>query len=374
MYQFLEHLGPDEVYVIARQAFVEMLVAGYTSVGEFHYLHNAPDGQAYADPDALVHSIFRAAADTGIHLCILPTLYERAGFDDRPVARGQRRFFSSIDDFLGRLERLREATRGSAQIDLGMAIHSLRAVSVNSIREVLADAADILPDSPIHIHVAEQQGEVDQCLATIGRRPVEVLLDEFAVDGRWCVIHATHMTLDETRRLAASGAVVGLCPTTEANLGDGTFRANSYCQFGGQWGIGSDSQVTIDPCAELRWLEYSQRLVDQRRVVLATDEASCGRFLVQRALAGGEQALGGGGGRLAAGRRADWIVVDPDHVSLGGRQGDRLLDALVFHAGRAAIRDVFVAGRPLVSGGHHRLADESARQFVATVRRLRVEL
>jgi len=364
MYGFLASLGPEDVQAIAEQLYVEMLKAGYTGVAEFHYLHHAPDGRPYAERAELALRVAAAARTAGIRLTLLPVLYAHGGFGGQPPAEGQRRFVNGVAGLFA----IRDAVaRAAPDVRLGLALHSLRAVTPEETADALA-ALD--PAAPVHIHIAEQTREVEECLAWSGARPVDWLLDHAPVSERWCLVHATHLSEAETRRLAASGAVAGLCPTTEANLGDGLFPVVEYLAQGGRFGIGSDSHVSVSPIEELRWLEYGQRLTRRARTLLAApDEPSVGTRLWRDAVEGGARALGISGG-LAAGRPADFLVLDVESPALAGRPLDRLLDALVFSGNRTPVRDVAVAGRLVVRDGRHPQEDAIARRYAATVARL----
>ena len=350
MYRFLERLTPEAVEAIAALAYVEMLETGFTRVGEFHYLHHGPGGRAYDDPAEMAARIAAAAAQTGVGLTLLPVFYAHSGFGGADPTAGQRRFVNDIDGFARLLGASRAALAGLEDAVVGLAPHSLRAVTPAELTalEPLAEGG------PIHIHIAEQAREVEDCLAWSGRRPVEWLLDNAPVDARWCLIHATHMTAAETLALARSGAVAGLCPITEANLGDGLFPAAEYWAAAGAFGVGSDSNVLIDAAEELRTLEYGQRLSRRGRNLLARDQGgSTGADLYRGALAGGAQALGGVAGGLSVGASADIVGLRADHPSLAGRTSDALIDSLVFAAGRGAVDGVWRAGRKLVSDGRH---------------------
>lgn len=374
MYAIVDRLDPDSVQAIAAQLYVEMLEAGYTAVGEFHYLHHDRDGRPYADPAEMAHRIMAAARDAGIGLTLLPVLYGRGGFDDRPVDRAQQRFATTPDRFLALVDAAAAAVAGDPDVAIGIAPHSLRAVAPDALRAACDGLADRAPTAPIHIHIAEQTLEVDACLAATGARPVEWLLAGMAVDDRWCAVHATHMTAAETGALARSGAVAGLCPTTEANLGDGLFPAAPFLAAGGAFGIGSDSHVSVSPIEELRWLEYGRRLVDRRRACLlppgSVGSGSVGAGLWTAALTGGARALGRPVGRLAVGGRADLIVLDPDNPSLYGMTGDGLLDGLVFAGNRNPVRDVMVGGRWVVQDGRHARRHGIATAFRVALDRL----
>ncbi len=313
MYAFLDRVDADAFEAIAAQAYVEMLKAGYTSVAEFHYVHHDPRGKPYDDPAELARRIVAAAGATGIALTLLPVFYAHAGFGGAPPATGQRRFVHSEATYARLIEALGRDAAGAGW-NLGVAPHSLRAVTPDELASVVTLAPR---GSPIHLHAAEQAKEVADCVAWSGARPVEWLLDHAGVDARWCVVHATHMTAAETRGLAASGAVAGLAPTTEADLGDGTFAARDYLDAGGAFGVGSDSNTVIDPWVELRQLEWSQRLVRQARNVLADGEAPVGQSLYVAAARGGSQAMARGAGAIAPGSRADFVVLDAEDPRIG---------------------------------------------------------
>jgi formiminoglutamate deiminase len=348
MYRFLGRLSPDHVEAFAALAYAEMLETGFTAVGEFHYLHHAPDGSPYDDLGEMAGRIVAAASHTGIGLTLLPVLYNRGGFGGQPPSEAQKRFLNPHDRFLKLVERCRALAHTASGTIVGIAPHSLRAVDPRD----LADAVTAAPPGPIHIHVAEQGREVEECLAWSGQRPVDWLLSHDDVGPRWCVVHATHMSLEETRALAGSGAVAGLCPITEANLGDGLFNLGPYLAAGGRFGIGSDSNVLVGAADELRLLEYGQRLSRRARNVAAAPGRSSGRTLFEHALAGGAQALGRTVVGLAPGARADIVTLDRSHPALLGRGGDGWLDGWIF-AARGAVRDVWAAGRHVVADGRH---------------------
>ena len=368
MYGFLDRLTPPQVEAIASQLYVEMLKAGYTAVGEFHYLHHAPGGGAYDDPAEKSARVIAAAARTGIGITHLPVLYAYGGFGGAPASHGQRRFLHDGERFLALIETLRDRHAEDAQVRIGMALHSLRAVTPELMAEVLPAFAAGDATAPIHIHVAEQQSEVDDCLAWSGARPVEWLLANAALDARWCAVHATHMTADEIAGLARTGAVAGLCPTTEANLGDGLFPLTEFLAAGGIVGIGSDSHISVSPVEELRWLEYGQRLVKQRRnVAVLPGTRSIGAGLYRAALAGGARALGRPIGALAQGCRADMVILDADHPLLVGRAGDVLLDSWIFSGNANPVCDVIVGGRKVVTQGRHVDEDAILAEYRATI-------
>jgi formimidoylglutamate deiminase len=357
MYRFLAHLTPHHVEAIAAFAYMEMLEAGFTTVGEFHYLHHDRDGSPYGDLGEMAARIVAAATETGIGLTLLPSFYAYGDFAAAPPIAGQRRFINDVDRFVRLLERTRAIADGLPNARVGIAPHSLRAITPETLRAVCEAA----PEGPIHIHAAEQVKEVEACIATLGRRPVEWLLAQAGVDARWCVIHATHMTEPETRDLAASGAVAGLCPLTEASLGDGVFEGARYLAAGGRFGIGTDSNIQVDAAAELRQLEYGQRLMRRERNVMTTGAGeSTGRRLFAMALAGGARALAQAIGSIAVGRRADIVVLDADHPDLASRSGDEWLDAWIFVIGRAAVQTVLVGGETVVEHGRHRGRPEIA--------------
>lgn len=368
MYRFVGQMTPEDLLAIAAQAQVEMLESGFTRVGEFHYLHHDPAGRAYADPAQMSAAVVAAAQESGIGLTLLPVLYSHAGFGGQAPSAGQARFLHDLDGFA----RLLDAARGHAatlpDAVVGVAPHSLRAVTL----EQLAHVPALAQGAPIHIHIAEQVKEVEDCVAWCGQRPVELLLDRLAVDGQWCLVHATHMTAAETEALAASGAVAGLCPITEANLGDGLFPAGSFLAAGGRIGLGSDSNVRIDAAEELRLLEYGQRLVQRSRAVLASGPgASTGETLLAASLVGGAQALGQSASALAVGQVADLVSLDPAHPALAGHRPDSAIDAWIFAGGSAAIDGVWRRGRQVVASGRHHAREAIARRYRATLAALR---
>jgi formiminoglutamate deiminase len=368
MYRFLARLGPEQVRAVAAQACVEMLEAGFTHVVEFHYLHHDPQGNPYSDAAEMAAAVLDAAEETGIGITLLPVLYAHGEFGGAPPLPEQRRFVNDLDRYL-RLARAAAARAEAVPCALGgFALHSLRAVTPEQLAAVAAEARD----APLHLHVAEQQREVEACLTWSGARPVRWLLDHAPVDERWCLVHATHVDEAECRDLARSGAVAGLCPITEANLGDGLFPATDFVGAGGRFGVGSDSNVEIGAAEELRLLEYGQRLRDRARNRLAGG-GSCARALLEAALAGGAQAAGLPGGRIAPGARADLVALDADHPSLAGRSGDDWLDGWIFSAGRAAVREVWVGGRRQVAGGRHHAREAVGRRYRETLSRLLAE-
>ena len=365
MYRFLAQLTPEDIEHVAAMAYVEMLESGFTSVGEFHYLHNAPDGSRYADPAETAACIVAAARAAGIGLTLLPSFYTHGGCGGKPPQPGQVRFLSDVDGFATLMEASRRHVATLHGARLGIAPHSLRAVDTAELRTLV----DTYGAGPIHIHAAEQVREVEECVAWSGARPVEWLLDNMPVDERWCLIHCTHMTEPEIGGLARSGAVAGLCPITESNLGDGIFPGVSFEQAGGRFAVGTDSNVRIAANEELRTLEYSQRLRDQKRNRLGMRNGSTGRHILDAVRRGGAQALGLATHELVVDGTADIIVLDDEHPTLVGRHNDALLDAWIFAAG-AAVRDVIAGGAHVVIGGQHVRGDEIRRRYTATVRRL----
>jgi formimidoylglutamate deiminase len=364
MYGFALRLSPEDLEAVAAQLYVEMLKAGFSVVGEFQYLHHQPDGTPYDDPAEMSLRCVAAAEQAGIAMTILPTLYAFGGFGGQPPVPGQRRFINGAGQFLRIIERLSI----QARCRVGIAPHSLRAVTPELLREVISA---VPADAPIHIHVAEQVKEVEDCLAVSGQRPVDMLLREFDLSDRWTAIHATHMTGGETQGLARTRAIAGLCPTTEANLGDGIFPATSWMTAGGSMAIGSDSHITVSPAEDLRMLEYSQRLRDRTRNALAGGPGqSTGRTLYEAALAGGARSMRQPVGAIAPGLRCDIAVLDAGHPLLAGRTEDAALDTWIFSGGNALVKDVFVAGQQVVKDRHHIHEDKIARNFRAALRRL----
>ncbi len=365
MYRFAAKISPEQVEAIATWLYVEMLEAGYTSVCEFHYLHHDADGRSYADDAELSLALLRAAGRAGIGLTLLPVLYQTGGFGGAAPGEGQRRFIRSTESMLRLLERLRPPCDAQGA-RLGLAPHSLRAVPPDALREALAGLQAIDASAPVHIHIAEQTGEVEACLAWCGQRPVAWLLDHAPVDARWCLVHATHMDADEYRRAAASGAVAGLCLTTEANLGDGIFDFDAWRAAGGHWGVGSDSHACVNAAEELMMLEYGQRLATRQRNVGADGaHREVATALTLAAVQGGAQATGRAIGGLAAGQQADFVVLDAAHVALQGLPAPEMLSSHVFASHRtSALHAAYVAGQSRVTAGRHALHHEASAAFV----------
>jgi len=367
MYRFALEMTPEDNEAVATLLYVEMLERGFTRVGEFHYLHHDRNGTPYANPAEMATRIVRAADIAGIGLTLLPSFYAHGSFGGAAPQAGQRRFVCSVDQFARLLAATRTAVRALPGANVGIAPHSLRAVTPDE----LAAIAPLAEAGPVHIHAAEQIKEVEDCIAWSGRRPVEWLLEHAPIDQRWCLIHATHMTTAETAALAASGAVAGLCPVTEASLGDGIFPTREFLGAGGRFGVGTDSNVLVGLTDELRQLEYGQRLKHLERNVMSGDPgASTGRVLFDTALAGGARALGQLIIGLQAGARADIVTLDVTQPSLAGRRGDAVLDGWIFAAGADAVDCVWASGDKVVEGGRHRLRRKARDAFNATVRRL----
>lgn len=366
MYRFAGRITPEQLEAVATWLYVEMLEAGYTSVCEFHYLHHDVDGRPYADDATLSLALLRAARAAGMGMTLLPVLYQTSGFGGRPPRADQARFIRSTDNMLSLLELLTPATRAQ-EANLGLAPHSLRAVPPDSLRWAVEGLQALSPRAPVHIHVAEQEQEVQDCIAWSGLRPVQWLLEHAPVDARWCLVHATHMTPDEYERAARSGAVAGLCPTTEANLGDGIFDAPRWLAAGGVWGVGSDSHACVNAAEELMLLEYSQRLARRERNVMASaaqPQVATAQWLA--AVQGGAQAAGRAVAGLAVGQRADCIVLDAGHVALAGLPPEQMLASHVFASQRgSALYSVWVGGVRQVAAGRHTLHDAAARAFAA---------
>ena len=366
MYRFALQIQPEELESIARQLYVEMLKCGYTSVCEFHYLHHDPDGRPYANRVELAERLLVAAATAGIGLTLLPVLYEHSGFGKRPPLPEQRRFVTAPEDVLDMLAALRATQPEHERLRYGVAPHSLRAVSPASLVRLLTSVESLDPAAPVHMHVAEQTAEVADSLAVLGAPPVQWLLDHAAIDRRWCLVHATHMRAEEWTRVAASGATVALCPSTEANLGDGIFDAAGYLAAGGVWGIGSDSHINVSVREELRGLEYVQRLVHRKRNVLAHDGAPrVAEHLYLQAVEGGARASARHIRGLAVGQSADLVVLDRDGPDCSLEDPSSALSAWIFGShGNDAIHDVIVGGRWVVKAGRHAGEERALRDYV----------
>ncbi|WP_439398034.1 formimidoylglutamate deiminase [Bradyrhizobium sp. PMVTL-01] len=367
MYRFALAMTPDDVAAVATLLYVEMLEQGFTRVGEFHYLHHDRDGSPYADIAEMAAKIAQAAEASGIALTLLPSFYAHGSFGGAAPHAGQRRFICTVDQFAALVAASRNAIGNLPGANIGIAPHSLRAVAPDELTSIIP----LANGGPVHIHAAEQVKEVEDCLAWSGRRPVQWLLEHAPIDQRWCLIHATHMTDEEVTAFAKTGAVAGLCPITEASLGDGIFLAREFLDAGGLFGVGTDSNVLIGAADEMRQLEYGQRLKHRQRNVLSGGAGrSTGRSLFDDALAGGARALAQQTVGLAPGARADIVTLDAAHPSLAGRTHDAVIDGWIFAAGGAAIDCVWAGGNKVVEGGRHRLRQAARERFKAAVRRL----
>jgi formiminoglutamate deiminase len=367
MYRLALAMTPDDVQAVAALAYVEMLESGFTRVGEFHYLHHDRDGRPFSDPAEMAGRIIAAASETGIGLTLLPVFYAHGGLGGQAPAPSQRRFVCAPDAFGRLLEAARRRALAYPGSVIGVAPHSLRAITPEELTAILPLAGN----GPIHIHAAEQRREVDDCLAWSGRRPVEWLLEQAAADSHWCFVHATHMTGEETQRMAAAGVVAGLCPVTEANLGDGIFNGPQFLSCGGRLGIGSDANVLVGVADELRQLEYAQRLHGHRRNVMSRGEgASTGRALYEAAAHGGSAALGAPAAVLAPGGPADILSLDAAHPALLERRGDRVLDAWIFAARSSPVDCVWVGGRKWIEAGRHRAREPIVARYRRSIARL----
>jgi formimidoylglutamate deiminase len=370
MYDLANKITPDDLASIAAQAYLEFLKSGYTSVAEFHYLHGMGNKSAPGNVE-MSEAIFVAATQTGIGLTHLPVLYEVSGFGQSQPSEAQKSFHHTPEEYVALLETLSQRAQHHGNINLGIAFHSLRAVRPETLINIDKWAGSSMTDRPVHIHIAEQEREVQDCLVHHGARPVEWLLDTVDVDASWCLIHATHMTRGEVERAAKTGAVAGLCPSTEANLGDGHFNLPRWLEHGGALGTGSDSNVCPSPVEELRWLEYGARLQNQQRLIATSDDqGNTGAFLWSRAAQGGAKALGRNTGVLKSGNAADFLVLDQNHPALCAAHGDGILNALIFGPSAGAICDVYVAGDRVIKNGAHAKEQEISARFNKTVRRL----
>jgi formimidoylglutamate deiminase len=366
MYRFALMMSPDDVEAVAAQLYVEMLEAGFAAVGEFHYLHHAPDGSSYAAPAEMAGRVLSAARRVGIGMTLLPVFYAHSTFGGAPPRPEQRRFISNIDSFARLFDDCRALIKADDGETIGIAPHSLRAVTPGE----LADLMSLSGDGPIHIHAAEQVKEIEDSIVSLGARPVRWLLDHAGVNEKWCLIHATHLDEGETQDLARSDAVAGLCPITEANLGDGIFNGRGYIRAGGRFGVGTDSNVSIGVASELRQLEYAQRLREWARNVLDFAGGSCGRSMLEAIWLGGAQALRRNSGRLAPGAAADILTLRADHPTLAGKVDDQILDAWIFSVGNPLVDCVWSDGLKVVAGGRHVFRDEIAERFTKTMRAL----
>lgn len=380
MYDFLAQITQNDVHTIAQQLYIEMLKAGYTRVAEFHYLHHDIDGNPYSanssvQPDqkltTMAEALFKAAANTGIGLTLLPVLYQYSGFDQQAPNEGQKRFINSTKQFNQLVSDCFELTLKHPNTNVGIAPHSLRAVDKKSIKQAVEHVRSLDPKAPIHIHIAEQEQEVKDCLSYYSKRPVEWLLDNIALDEHWCLIHATHINEQEQAGIVASKAIVGICPTTEANLGDGIFPTANFLSLNGVLAIGSDSHISVNPVEELRWLEYSQRLTKQQRAILASREnTSVGQNLWQKAAIGGAQSTNANTGAISVGKQADLLVLDSKQTALFANNNKHLLDSFIFASQKNMIKDVMVNGQWVIQNGEHALEQHSANNFSKLLARL----
>lgn len=366
MYKFLGQLTSDNAKTIASQLYIEMLKMGYTRVAEFHYLHHDIDGQPYQHLSEMACAIFDAANDTGIGLTLLPVLYRHAGFGEQAPTDGQKRFINSLEQFNQLVTDCFEYSQKVANTNVGIAPHSLRAVDKNSLVSAVEHVRALDNYAPIHIHIAEQQKEVDDCLDYYGQRPVEWLLNNVELDQHWCLIHATHIDENELQGIINNQAIAGICPTTEANLGDGIFPTQAFLAQGGTFAIGSDSHISVDPIEELRWLEYAQRLSKQQRALLANSEqASVGHFLWQNAALGGAQSTSSNTGELAVGKQADFLVLDDQLLRLYAHDEKYLLDSMIFASRTNPVLDVMVNGQWVVRDKSHILEGDIGEKFAS---------
>lgn len=369
MHAFAKILTPEMLETIATQLYVEMVKAGFTSVCEFHYMHHDADGSLYAEPAEMSLALVRAAQTAGIGLTMLPVLYSQGGYLGKAPNEGQRRFICNPDQLLSIISRLQTTSTDNPMLSVGVAPHSPRQADEDAMREVIETLLSDDPGAPIHIHVAEQEKDVTESVEVTGQRPVEWTMNHFDVGPQWCLVHATHLTDQECDDMAASGAVAGLCPTTEANLGDGLFPLGRYLEKGGVFGIGSDSHISVSMVEELRWLEYGQRLIRRRRNVSASGPGgSTASRLYTGALAGGAQVTGRSVGEIAVGKRADFIALDPNNPALVGKTADRLFDSAIFAGNANVVRDVWVGGVRRVESANHVAESKAFEDFASAMR------
>jgi formimidoylglutamate deiminase len=372
MYRLVTLLTPEDVEAIARYLYIEMLEHGYTTVGEFHYLHHDRDGKPYAERAEMSNRIVAAAQEAGIALTLMPVLYAHGGFGHKPLSPAQRRFGGDARFITELVAELRDFHLPHSTLRIGVAPHSVRAVDALVLTEVVEEATRLDPSMPIHMHVSEQVGEVSECVATHGATPLDWIADLVPIDARWCFIHATHLTQLEMRKLAATGAAVGLCPMTEANLGDGIFEFERWFEAAAPWCIGGDSHVSVSPFEELRALEYSQRLRHRVRNVSASEQApDVAANLWGRAAEGGARALAQPSGTISAGKRADLVVIDASEVDFESLTASAMLGISMFGGNSNRVRDVFMGGEPVVTQGRHPRRDAARAGYRGALRRLR---
>lgn len=367
MYRFLAFLTPEDVEAIATQLYIEMVKAGYTRVCEFHYLHNDPIGARYREPGAIASAHLRAARSAGIGITLAPTLYTSGGCGGKPLNDGQKRFAITPDLLADMVRSLDKEAAGQPNATVALGIHSLRAARIEEIENLLT----ALPKRTLHIHVSEQVGEVKECVAWCGRTPIAQLHHAVGLNEKWNLVHATHATAEEIAIIAQAKATITLCPSTEGNLGDGFFPADNYFKLHGIFGIGTDSQICVDPREELRLFEYGRRLQAQKRALSADPGVPhVGAWLWLNTAAGGGNPCATPVGKLQKGYRADFLVLNADSTSLFQRSGDMLLDSFVFVAsGADSIREVYVGGKRVVSDSRHAGEEQAQRQFRRTMER-----
>lgn len=385
MYKFLAQITQNDAQTIAQQAYIEMLKAGYTRVAEFHYLHHDINGKPYSQTSVentakdksenklatMAQAIFNAAATSGIGLTMLPVLYQYSGFAQQAPHKGQKRFINSVEQFNQLVSECFTFTKQYPNTNLGIAPHSLRAVDKESIINAVNHVRSLDDKAPIHIHIAEQQQEVNDCLAHYAKRPVEWLLDNINLDQHWCLIHATHINKQEQQGIVASKAIAGICPTTEANLGDGIFPTTDFLALNGTFAIGSDSHISINPIEELRWLEYMQRLIKQQRVLLGSPQiASVGKNLWHKAALGGAQSTNSNTGSISVGKQADLLILNQKQTSLFANNNKHLLDSFIFASQQNMVKDVMVNGRWVIQNGAHANEQSSADNFANLLTKL----
>jgi formimidoylglutamate deiminase len=371
MYQFVAKMTPDDAHKVAKFLYLEMLQAGYTTVAEFHYLHHQAGGSFYQDPAEMSHQVINAALEVGLAITHLPVLYTYAGFNYLVPTEAQARFIHQTDEYCRLLEKLHSSYQQHQTVSLGIAPHSLRAVSDQQLEIIIPFIRNLDANAPIHIHIAEQLKEVEDCVAHYGKRPVEWLLENQPMDKNWCLIHATHLTETEISLLANSGAVAGICPTTEANLGDGIYPTAEYMQQGGKLAIGSDSHIAVNVADELRTLEYGQRLTKHQRAVLVSkDCTSVGQYLYQHAAINGADAVNQNVGEIGIGKRADLVVLDTNHPTLYAKDATSLLDAAIFACHKLPVKDVMMAGRWSLKNGTSSQAETITEDYLAVMKKL----
>ena len=371
MYRFVAKMSPEDAHQVAQYLYLEMLKAGYTCVAEFHYLHHQAGGNFYDNRAEMSHQVINAAKETGISITHLPVLYTYAGFGEQAPAAAQGRFIHQTEDYCRLVEALHQTSQSESTVNIGIAPHSLRAASETQLETVIPFIRKLDPQAPIHIHIAEQIQEVNDCIAFYKKRPVEWLLDNYQLDAHWCLIHATHLTDEEVKGIVKSGAVAGICPTTEANLGDGIFPTDAFLKLGGKLAIGSDSHIAVNVADELRTLEYAQRLISRQRAVLTSEScASVGQHLYTESALNGESVVNQNVGSIEVGKRADLLVLDGQHPSLYSKQDSFILDAAIFACDRLPVKDVMVAGQWKIEAGSHQYEQEITQNYLNVMDKL----